>query len=232
MRISFLLVAALFLTGCTSIISGTTELYKDYLGSRSWARKANLQGGQLELVVMRTLDEGTLRGRFDGLGDCAHCVYQMPVSNTVNKVRCEAIFPKDWNGTMLLLGTENAGGAFPKTAPQRIKDGTAVVCCDGGMNIIQRRDGSANPEMTGFKRPETRKVFMEEALHLALVGAKALAVARYGKEPTKVIVEGRETAAAQGVFLAQKYPADVNELRLVDPALDFWRMLTYEFNIA
>ena len=234
MRVSILLSAALLLTGCTSIISGSTELYKDYLGSRSWVRRANLQGGQIELVVMRTMADGTLRGRFDGLGECAHCVFQIPVPNSLNKVRCEAIFPQpaQWNGTLLVLGAEGPGGNFPKNAPQRIKDGTAVVCCDGGMNILRKRDESPNPEMTGFKRPESRQTFMEEAMHLAVVGGKALTMARFGKAPEKTIFEGRESAGAQGVFLAQKYPEDVDVLKLQNPALDFWRTFLYEFNVS
>lgn len=218
---------AFIFAGCTSMVTGGKELYRDYLGDRAWVRKA--AGVQVESLVARTQESGTLRGRFAGAGACEQVIFVQHAQNV--RVRCEAILPATWNGRLVVLGCEGAGGDFPKAAPKQLQDGAVVVSCDGGMNAVRRRDGSANPVETGFSSPAAREVFMREALHLAVVGAKELVKARYGREVEKTDFIGREAGVAQGVFLAELHPEDVDTLLLVSPALDFWRAFAYELNV-
>lgn len=226
------LAATLLLAGCSTIIDTASEFYTDHLGSRSWARKANLGGGRVEQITERTLSAGTLRGRFNGLTQCVQAIYRMPVPNQPNSVSCEAIMPANWNGKLLVLGCEGPGGDYPKNAPQFSKDGTMVVSCDGGMNFVRNRDGSSNAIVSGFQRPESRATFMQEAVHLALVGGKEIAKAFYGRPAEKTLFFGREVGGAQGVFLAERHPEDVDEMQLVNPAVEFWPAFLYEFNVA
>ena len=229
---SCFMLHVLCFTGCVSIYESVTQLYTDTFGSRSWARKAALGDGNIERIVERSYETGTMRGRFNGLKDCVQVIYRMPVPGAFNSVRCEAILPKEWNDEIIVLGCEGPGGASPKDAPQFAKNGAVVVCCDGGMNFMRNRDGSANPILSGIQRPEALETFMKEAIHLAVVGGKEIARAYYGRAVTKTAFYARETGAAQGVFLAGKYPEDIDEMRLVNPAIDFWTQLLYEFNVA
>ncbi len=232
MRIHLFLSAVLLCAGCSTIYTGATNLYTDYLGSRRWLLKARLPNGKVEEVVERTQESGTLRGRFEGLDKCVQVIYSMPVEKTFYKVRCEVVLPETWNGNMVVLGTEGPGGDFPRIAPKLAMDGSAVVSCDGGMNFFRNRDGSPNPVRSGAKREDIRKIFMQTALHLAIQGGRELVTAYYGKPLAKTIFKGRETGGSQGIFLAERYPADIDELDLVNPAIDFWSTLAYEVNVS
>lgn len=229
---AFSLAAMLLLAGCTTVFEAASEFYTDKWGSRSWAQKANLGGGRVEEIIERTLAEGTLRGRFNGLTQCVQTIYRMPIPNYSNYVLCEAIMPPNWNGKLLVMGCEGPGGNYPKDAPQFAKNGTMVVSCDGGMNFVRNRDGSPNAVLAGFQRPEAREAFMQEAVHQAIVGGRELAKAFYNKPVEKTVFFGGEVGGAQGVFLAERHPEDVDELLLVNPAIEFWPAFLYEFNLA
>ena len=224
---------AMFLcAGCTTIFNSATDLYTDYIGSRRWVRSADLGGGRVEEVIDRSFENGTLRGRFEGVGSCTQVIYRMPASTDHVTVLCEAVLPRTWNGRVLLLGCDGPGGDFPKDATLCAKDGTAVISCDGGMNGVRNRDGSPSGLKSGVKRPGARKMFAQEALHLAISGGRELVAARYGRAPEKICFYGRETGGAQGLILAERHPEDVDALLLVNPAANFWDALAYEFNVA
>jgi pimeloyl-ACP methyl ester carboxylesterase len=225
-------LALLFSAGCTLIWDTTSDLYTDYVGSRSWVRGANLGDGRVVDVIDRTFKDGTLRGRFEGVGACTQVNYRMPASHDYVTVMCEAVLPQKWNGRVLLLGCDGPGGEIPKDATLFAKDGTAVISCDGGMNGARNRDGSPSGLKSGVKRPGQRQVFAQEALHLAIAGGRELVRARYGRAPDKTYFYGRETGGAQGLILAERHPEDVDSMILVNPAANFWDALVYEFNVA
>ena len=224
---------AMFLcAGCSTIFNSAADIYTDYLGSRRWVRGANLGDGRVVDVIDRTFKDGTLRGRFEGVGACTQVIYRMPASHDYVTVMCEVVLPQNWNGRVLLLGCDGPGGEIPKDATLFAKDGTAVISCDGGMNGVRNRDGSPSGLKSGVKRPGQRQVFAQEALHLAITGGRELVKARYGRAPDKVYFYGRETGGAQGLILAERHPEAVDSMILVNPAANFWDALVYEFNVA
>ena len=233
-----LLAAATCQTGClgtlvSGAVSGSTELYKDHFGSRSFVKKANLFGGRVEEVIERTAKADMLRGRFTDVPPCVQVIYRVPVEGSSAPVRGEVLLPcADWNGTVRVLGCEGPGGGFNLSAPQFLKEGAAVVSCDGGMNFVRTRDGSADPVGAGAQRSAAREVFLQSALHAATAAGKELVAAYYGKPVEKTVFSGRETGAAQGLFLAERFPEDVDALELVNPAIDFWSALAYNVNVS
>ena len=224
-------LAMLLCAGCTTIFNSAADLYTDYIGSHRWVRSADLGGGRVEEVIDRSFEDGTLRGRFEGVGSCTQVIYRMPAEDHVT-VLCEAVLPRKWNGRVVLLGCDGPGGEFPKDTALFAKDGTAVISCDGGMNGMRKRDGSPSGIKSGVKRPIPRKVFAQQALHLAIAGGRELVKARYGRAPDKTFFYGRETGGAQGLILAERHPEDVDAMMLVNPAANFWDILAYEFNVA
>ena len=226
--------AALFLGGCKFggyEFASVRDAWRNTVGAASWAHGADLGSGTLRTVEERTQENGALRAKFGGSVECWTASFEEPLSEG-GKVCGQVILPMSWNGTLWLIANDGPDGELPARAVSYAQDGSAVVCGDGGMGQVRRRNGRIDAVAAGIRNPSLRTAFFQEALALVLKDGRILAERKYGRAPERVFCSGRESGGAQALFLVAKDPSAVNRLELVNPAVDFAACAAYDLNVA
>lgn len=229
-----LLTLAAILGGCRINGRGTSligEAWRNTFGETAWAYGAELGEAEVFSAEKRTRENGLLNGKFRGSVDCWTAAFELPFASG-GKMRGQAILPIDWNGTLWLVANDSPDGELPARAVAFAQDGSAVVCGDGGMGQVRRRNGRLNPMAAGARSPALRKAFFQDALKPLLDCGKALVERKYGRAPDAVSCYGRESGGAQALFLVAQDPSAVSKLVLVNPAVDFAACAAYDLNIA
>jgi len=223
------------LGGCFEIVGRGVDtagdVWRSSVGATAWAYKADLGKGRVRSVEERTLANGGLWGKFRDSEECWTAWYEEPLSEG-GVVQCQVILPNKWNGKLWLVANEGPGGELPAVAVAFAHDGSAVVCCDGGMGQVRQHNGRANARIAGARSKPLRKAFYREALGLALHGGKILTERKYESPVKTVNCFGRESGGTQALFLIEQDPRSVNGVCLVNPDVSFATTAAYDLNIA
>ena len=134
-----------------------------------------------------------------------------PAPGSLVRVEVALPPPERWDGRLVGIGNGGGGGWLPsKELGAHLRRGRATTTTDLGT----KRD----PARAGVGNREVWKDFGHRATHLAMVAGRALAAARYGREPRFAYFLGGSTGGRQGLMLAQRHPADADAVLSAVPA--------------
>ncbi|HEX7238042.1 MAG TPA: tannase/feruloyl esterase family alpha/beta hydrolase, partial [Gammaproteobacteria bacterium] len=128
-------------------------------------------------------------------------------------IRFELWLPETWNGRFMQTGNGGAAGAIVyDSLIDPLLRGYAVANTDTG------HQGAGGDFAWAVGNPQKLIDFQYRAVHELTIAGKALAAARYGRQPEKSYWLGCSTGGRQGLKEAQRYPEDYDGIVAGAPA--------------
>lgn len=128
-----------------------------------------------------------------------------------SRVGVLALFPDDWNGRFVGLGSGGAGGVLDERALlPYARQGYAAAMTDLGT--------APDPRLAGWGNPEVVRDFGHRATHAMTVEAKARLRARYGRDAAFSYFVGASTGGQQAFAESQRHPEDYDGILAGVPA--------------
>ena len=144
-------------------------------------------------------------------GAPAHCEVDGTVATAGNNVTFRLGLPSLWNDKFLFEGVGGFGGTAASLRPGMDR-GYAAASTDTGHR------GGATDAAWAANSPAKKVDYAHRGTHVAVVAAKALTEAYYGRASRHAYFDGCSNGGRQALMEAQRYPEDFDGIVAGDPS--------------